>query len=1545
MRSARLPDSMDDEDLATEHKVPSGLIKAIKFDVLSGEDIEKISSLEINAPGQVTCSDLGLPNSSYGCTTCGSKDRKSCEGHFGAIKFPFTILHPYFMAEIAEILKKICPACKSIRHELRIKRAKSLLGINNLPKGCKYCSGNGMGRYPAMKFRVSSNDFFRRTAIIVEVNDVSLNKKRNLGRGLPADYWDFILGDAQPEENHANRRVLSPIQVENLLSGVDSNFIEKYIPSMDLVGLSCFLVAPNCHRVTEVPHRLSGGYPLSFDNRTRACKKLVDFRGTANELSSRVLDCLRFSKINPDRTPINVFTELQQRKVGENACNSSGLRWMKDVVLGKRNDSTFRTVVVGDPDLEISEIGIPCQIAEGLQVSEYVNRQNKQNLLYCCELRLLEKGHINVRRKGNPVVLYKKEDLQIGDVIYRPLVDGDKVLINRPPSIHQHSMIGLTVRVLPISSVVSINPICCSPLRGDFDGDCLHGYIPQSVSARVELNELVALDRQLINGQSGANLLSLSQDSLTAAYLLLQDGVLLNVYQIQQLQMLCNRKLTPPAIVKAPSSNTSFWSGKQLVSMLLPSNFDYAFPSNDVFVSDGELISCSEASGWLRDSENNVFQSLVEHFQGETLDILHGAQKALCEWLSMTGFSVSLADLYLSSDSYARKNMMEEISYGLREAEQACDFNQLLVNYFCEFLSADSENVMTVDVDRLNYERQISASLSQASVDAFRHVFRNIQSLADKYACNENSFLAMFKAGSKGNLLKLVQHSMCLGLQHSLVRLSYRIPRELTCAGWNSHKGLHSTEMFSDILEPGQSYIAHAVVESSFLTGLNPLECFVHSVTNRDSSFSDNADLPGTLTRRLMFFMRDMYDAYDGSVRNLYGNQVIQFSYDAEEDSSCDSNFREDIIGGEPIGALSACAFSEAAYSALSQPISLLEASPLLNLKNVLECGSRKRGGDQTVSLFLSEKIGKQRNGFEYAALEVKNYLERLMFSNVVSTVMIIFTPHSCNLEKYSPWVCHFHLDKENLTRRNLEVHSIIDSLYQRYDSFRKDSKITLPNMKISSKKCCIDCMAKEGGETSVHKEKVIDDCITVTLVEDSKNSVQLDAVRNVMIPFLLRTAIKGFLEIKKVDILWKDLPKVSKSYGSSGELYLRVTMSTDNDSGAFWGSLINHCHRIMPLIDWTRSHPDNIHHFCSAFGIDAAWQQYLHNLSSATSDTGKSILPKHLRLVANSLSASGEFVGLNAKGMARQRKHAAVSSPFVQACFSNPGSSFLKAAKSGVVDNLQGSLDALAWGNCLPMGTGGQFDIIYSEKVQEIDKPVDVYGLLETSFDQLEKETITPQTHKYTSRNCNSEFRYKSRGYARKESKQWKSAIRNNITVNDIQKLTTASRVILNKYPIDEILGEKDKSTIMRVLHFHPRKNEKLGSGLQDIMVGWHPKFTDSRCFFIIRTDGTVEDFSYRKCIIGALDIVDPEKSKIQKKKWSGNDDIGAQKWSGNDDMGAEKGSENYDTGVKRWSESYDLKTKKWWRSDELEDKKWSRNYDMEAKKLLGNYDMEANK
>ena len=647
-------------------------------------------------------------------------------------------------------------------------------------------------------------------------------------------------------------------------------------------------------------------------------------------------------QLSSGKSSNNVLASAQQKN-GTDPSSSSGLRWIKDVVLGKRSDHCFRMVVVGDPYIKLSEIGIPCHIAEQLQISESLNRRNFDKFIVDCTLSFIEKGKVYVRRKGELVCVHHVNELQIGDTMYRPLNNGDTVLINRPPSIHQHSLIALSVKVLPITSVVSINPLCCSPLRGDFDGDCLHGYVSQSIDARVELSELVALDRQVIDGQNGRNLLSLSQDSLTAAHLIMEDGVSLNLFQLQQLQMFCPYQFPLPAIIKAPSLNGSVWTGKQLFSMLLPPGFDYVFPSNGVHVSNGELLS-SEGSFWLCDNDGNLFHSLVKHCRGKVVDFLYAAQEVLCEWLSMQGLSVSLSDLYLCSNSRSRKNMMDEINFGLKEEEQTSNFKLLMIDSCQDFLAkGGEENSVVLDVEHFYYEKQKSAALCQVSADAFKQVFRDIQTLVYKYASKDNSFLVMFKAGSKGNLLKLVQHSMCLGLQHSMVPLSFRIPRQLSCASWNNRKAHDSVQKVENSPEHAGSYIPYAVVENSFLAGLNPFECFVHSVASQDSSFSANADLPGTLNRRLMFLMRDLYTAYDGTVRNAYGNQLIQFSYNINKDKSTPNSSTRDLfsesvddddaIGGQPVGSWSASAISEVAYSALDQPISLLQTSPLLNLK------------------------------------------------------------------------------------------------------------------------------------------------------------------------------------------------------------------------------------------------------------------------------------------------------------------------------------------------------------------------------------------------------------------------------------------------------------------------------------------------------------------------------------------------------------------------------------------------------------------------------------
>lgn len=58
--------------------------------------------------------------------------------------------------------------------------------------------------------------------------------------------------------------------------------------------------------------------------------------------------------------------------------------------------------------------------------------------------------------------------------------------------------------------------------------------------------------------------------------------------------------------------------------------------------------------------------------------------------------------------------------------------------------------------------------------------------------------------------------------------------------------------------------------------------------------------------------------------------------------------------------------------------------------QSVLECGSKKSNANQTMSLFLSKKLGKVRHGFEYGSLAVKNHLERLFLSDIVSSAMIL---------------------------------------------------------------------------------------------------------------------------------------------------------------------------------------------------------------------------------------------------------------------------------------------------------------------------------------------------------------------------------------------------------------------------------------------------------------------------------------------------------------------------------------------------------------------------
>ena len=59
-------------------------------------------------------------------------------------------------------------------------------------------------------------------------------------------------------------------------------------------------------------------------------------------------------------------------------------------------------------------------------------------------------------------------------------------------------------------------------------------------------------------------------------------------------------------------------------------------------------------------------------------------------------------------------------------------------------------------------------------------------------------------------------------------------------------------------------------------------------------------------------------------------------------------------------------------------------------------------------------------------------------------------------------------------------------------------------------------------------------------------------------------------------------------------------------------------------------------------------------------------------------------------------------------------------------------------------------------------------------------------------------------------------------------------------------------------LLKYHHNGAEKL-KDLKDIIVDNHPSFANTRCFMIVKNDGSKEDFSVAKCIDGVK-----EKAKV---------------------------------------------------------------------------------
>lgn len=83
-----------------------------------------------------------------------------------------------------------------------------------------------------------------------------------------------------------------------------------------------------------------------------------------------------------------------------------------------------------------------------------------------------------------------------------------------------------------------------------------------------------------------------------------------------------------------------------------------------------------------------------------------------------------------------------------------------------------------------------------------------------------------------------------------------------------------------------------------------------------------------------------------------------------------------------------------------------------------------------------------------------------------------------------------------------------------------------------------------------------------------------------------------------------------------------------------------------------------------------------------------------------------------------------------------------------------------------------------------------------------------------------------------------------------DISKVKSKARAILNLKKDGEKLTGNDEEFIKEIIQYHDKAESKMRD-FSHFEAGEHPSYEKTRCFFVVRKDGTKEDFSISKCIM----------------------------------------------------------------------------------------------
>ncbi|RKO97749.1 beta and beta-prime subunits of DNA dependent RNA-polymerase [Caulochytrium protostelioides] len=878
---------------------PLRKVNHIQFGILSPEEtkamsVAKIEHAELSEngvpkPGALHDTRMGTIDRTQKCLTC-HENMTDCPGHFGHIELAKAVLHPGYIDKIKKVLECVCVYCYKLKvddADQKFKLARQLKDRKRrfeqvwaLCKSKKTCAADDE---EDDKHMVEFDDDGR-------PNPNTKRKSRHGGcgqtqpdirrQGLTLKVQYPLSADDRA--NNTPPKILN-FRIERVLQ------ILKGISDDDIVamGFSPQWARPEWMVITVLPVP-----PLPV----RPFITMDSSAGSNDDLTHKLADIIKanmsLSRHLIENSPTHIIQEFEQllqyhvatymdndiagmpqalqttgRPVKAIRARLKGKEGrLRGNLMGKRVDFSARTVITGDPNISIDQVGVPRSIARNLTFPEMVTPFNIDRLQAYVQNGPTEHPGAKyiIKDTGERIDLRygRFSQLQFGYKVERHLMDDDVVIFNRQPSLHKMSMMGHRVKVMPYSTF-RLNLSVTSPYNADFDGDEMNLHVPQCFpveETRAEIREICMVPKQIVTPQKNAPCMGIVQDTLCGIRKFTKRDNFLRRDFVMNLLMWVpdwDGVVPPPAIIKP----IPLWTGKQLMTLIIPRisliTYHSGHPDNEqsdispgdtkVIIEDGELLTgilCKKSVG---SSANGIIHVAMNEYGPEVAKgFFNGTQQLINYWLLQNGFSIGIGDTIadmgtmeqINSTIAAAKTAVSKIIMAAQEDKLECQPGMTIRETFESLVNRE-----------LNRARDNAGKSAQASLKEFNNVKQ------------------MVVAGSKGSFINISQMTACVGQQNVEGK---RIP-----FGFQYRTLPHFTK-------DDHSPESRGFVENSYLRGLTPQEFFFHAMGGREGLIdtavkSDTAET-GYIQRRLVKALEDVMAKYDGTVRNALGD-IIQFCY------------------------------------------------------------------------------------------------------------------------------------------------------------------------------------------------------------------------------------------------------------------------------------------------------------------------------------------------------------------------------------------------------------------------------------------------------------------------------------------------------------------------------------------------------------------------------------------------------------------------------------------------------------------------------------------